>query len=217
MGDVHKGWSGGGRLPHFDAAETTQHVVFRLADALPPGALAELARIERAERLEAAETTLDAGSGSCALGDARLARVVQAALLHFDGVRYRLHAWCVMPTHVHVLATQAQGWPLADVVHAWKSFTAHQANSLVGRSGRFWARDYFDRFMRDGDQADAALSYIENNPVAAGLCAEREAWPWSSASRRAAVPAACGRDARGPFFSEGGRPGRLRAGRPQSF
>lgn len=45
-----------------------------------------------------------------------------------------------MPTHVHVLALQLEGWPLYEVVHSWKSFTAHAANALLGRTGPFWAR-----------------------------------------------------------------------------
>ena len=178
----HAGWRTRGYLPHCDAAETVQHVIFRLADALPAKALAELTRAPNAVRLDVAETTLDRGVGSCALRDPRVAGLVQDALRHFDGRRYQLFGWCVMPTHVHVLITQSEGWPLASVVHAWKSFTAHRANDALGRSGRFWAPEYFDRLMRDDRQAEAARAYIEYNPVAAGLCARQEDWLWSSAS-----------------------------------
>lgn len=86
-----------------------------------------------------------------------------------------------MPTHVHVLASQLDGWPLAAVIHSWKSFTANRANQLLGRDGRFWARDYFDRAMRSEKQLERTHLYIEANPVTAGLCAVAEDWPWSSA------------------------------------
>jgi hypothetical protein len=45
-----------------------------------------------------------------------------------------------MPNHVHALIEQAGGFPLGDIVHAWKSFTAKQANKQLGRTGAFWAR-----------------------------------------------------------------------------
>ena len=94
------------------------------------------------------------------------------------------------PTHVHVLAAQVEGWSLASVIHSWKSFTANRANTLLARQGSFWARDYFDRAMRDEAQAERAHLYIEANPVTAGLCASPRDWPWSSASDGAGdVPA----------------------------
>ncbi len=86
-----------------------------------------------------------------------------------------------MPTHVHVLVEQGEGWPLATVVHGWKSFTSNAANKVLARSGRFWAPEYFDRFMRDDAQLQATREYIEMNPVTAGLCAAPDEWPWSSA------------------------------------
>src|SRR5579859_19910 len=182
---LHSGWRTRWYLPHYDAAETVQHVVLRLADALPPRVLQELENAPREIRLDAAEATLDAGVGCRALGDPRVAAMVQDALIHFDAERYRLLAWAVMPTHVHLLAAQLPGWPLATVIHGLKSFTANAANRILSRSGRFWAPEYFDRMMRTPEQHERTVFYIEANPVAAGLCASPEAWPWSSASARA--------------------------------
>lgn len=181
---AHAGWRTRGYLPHFDAAWAVQHIVFRLADALPPAVLERLEASPPDDRLVAAEVTLDAGLGSRALADARVAQTVESAVGHFDGQRYRLLAWCVMPSHVHVVAAQVEGWSLASVVHAWKSFTANVANRHLGRSGRFWAPDYFDRALRDEAQVEAALAYVEANPVAAGLCGDPFEWPWSSAGAR---------------------------------
>jgi REP element-mobilizing transposase RayT len=172
------------RLPHFDHPCAIQHVVCRLADALPAGALAELHRNSPAERIGAAEATFDAGMGSRALADPAAAEIVACALIHFDGLRYRLQAWCVMPTHVHVVLAQVEGWPLPGVVKGWKSFTAKAINKALDQEGRFWAKDYFDRFMRTGDQFEAALAYVEANPVKAGLCTKPGDWRWSSAAGR---------------------------------
>ena len=180
----HAGWRTRGYLPHWDAADAVQHVVFRLADSLPATVLADLEFAPVELRLERAEATLDQGVGGCALRDPRLAGLVDDALRHFDGVRYRLFAWCVMPTHVHALIAEVEGWPVANVVHSWKSFTAHKANAIGRARGAFWAREYFDRWMRDDSQAETTRAYIEFNPVAAGLCARPEDWAWSSARCR---------------------------------
>jgi hypothetical protein len=77
---------------------------------------------------------------------------------------------------------QIDGWPLSQVTHAWKSFTAKAINRALGRQGLLWAPEYYDRFMRDDGQFQATRGYIEMNPVSAKLCATPEAWRWSSAS-----------------------------------
>jgi putative transposase len=111
-------------------------------------------------------------------------QVVVDALLHFDGDRYRMLAWCVMPNHVHVVVEPTQEHSLGSVVKSWKAFTAAKINQLSGRSGAVWAPDYFDRFMRDEAQLRNTISYVENNPVAAGLVPAPGDWEFSSARER---------------------------------
>ena len=131
-----------------------------------------------------AEEYLDAGHGACWLRRPEVAALVEGALRHFDGERYRLLAWCVMPNHVHVLIETREGFPLADVLHSWKSFTSRKASKLVGRSGEFWQREYLDRYVRNAEHYQAVVAYIEENPVKAGLAKVRTEWPWSSARFR---------------------------------
>jgi REP element-mobilizing transposase RayT len=107
---------------------------------------------------------------------------VQASLLHDDGEKYALAAWCVMPTHVHVLAELSFGASLASIVQSWKSASSHAINKRENRRGSLWRREYFDRYMRSEDQFVKAVAYIEANPVAAGLCDAPEQWAFSSAS-----------------------------------
>jgi len=110
------------------------------------------------------------------------ARLVSASLRAFDGERYDLHAWCVMPNHVHALATFREGARLGDAVKSWKSFTARRIVRLDGDAGPFWARDYFDRYMRSARDFENTVGYIENDPVVAGHVSRPEDWPWSSAA-----------------------------------
>jgi hypothetical protein len=47
-----------------------------------------------------------------------------------------------------------------------------------------WQREYWDTFMRDAEQEQRAIRYIETNPVRAKLCRIPEAWLFSSARFR---------------------------------
>jgi len=187
-----RGWHYRGYLPHFEGGMIPQAVTFRLGDALPARVLeawlSELANRpdeeRKAELLTRVNAWLDAGHGECLLRQPPIADLVQNALLHFDGSRYALHNWCIMPNHVHVLFTAKQGFAIAGIVHSWKSFTAKAINKMLGRTGSVWMADYFDRFIRDEKHWLRAMTYIDNNPVKAGLCARPEDWPYGAAGAR---------------------------------
>jgi putative transposase len=182
---LHKGWTSRSYLPHFDAGTVIQAVTFRLADSLPKAIYDDLvaAAANDSDLRRRTEAMIDSGRGTCALRDSTIATIVQGALWHFDGERYRLVAWVIMPNHVHALIEQIEGHLLADCVQAWKSFTAKQANKYLGRTGKFWAPEYFDHFIRDQVHLDAAVHYVHDNPVKAGLVARADEWRWSSAWR----------------------------------
>jgi REP element-mobilizing transposase RayT len=179
---THKGWHSRGYLPHFDSSETIQFVTFRLFDSLPRAVAEMLA--EQPENLAKTDESLDGGLGACWLKEPAIAALVENAMLHFDGERYRLLAWCVMPNHVHVVVAPTEGHSLGAIIQAWKSFTAHRANAILGRSGPFWHKDYFDRFIRDEGHLARTMDYVESNPVKAGLAVTSDSWPWSSGRRR---------------------------------
>jgi putative DNA methylase len=181
-------WHSRGFLPHWEAGESPQFITFRLDDSLPRSLIdrwkedlrdlaADPAKIERHMRIEAA---LDKGHGSAVLADPRVGSAVETSLQHFDGVRYRLHDWVVMPNHVHVLATPLGDHTLSQITHGWKSFTARIANHILSRDGRFWAPEYFDRAIRTDQHYRNTVGYIAMNPVKAGLCASPAKWRYSS-------------------------------------
>ncbi|MDJ0838515.1 MAG: transposase [Acidobacteriota bacterium] len=193
-GSEPRRWYSRGYLPHYDDCQTTQSITFRLADSYPREFLARVQH-ETAHMADddpqrdlhwrkRAQHILDIGHGDCFLRRPRIAELVQDALIFFDDERYHLHAWVVMPNHVHVLITQLPGFSLSSILHSWQSFTAKKANRILGRSGGFWARGNFDRFIRDKRHFDYAVAYIERNPVMAKLCRAPADWPYSSASMR---------------------------------
>ncbi len=177
-----------GRLPHWELDEATYSLTFRLRDSLPRNIAAALIRereqsmrltMNPSERAEVdrlfslkLDSYLDQGYGSCILRVDRNAQLVSDALRYFDRVRYELHAWCVMPNHVHAMLYLQHGADLEYVLHAWKSFTAHQ----IGQ-GVIWQREYFDRIVRDAEDYWSTRSYVFNNPFKAGL----RNWKWVGA------------------------------------
>ena len=182
-----RGWHERGYLPHRDSPGLIQFITYHLADAFPTELLGEwaaLLRIEQErERRKELEAYLDKGRGQCWLRQSRIAALCEAAFLHFHGQRYLLKAWCLMPNHVHVLV-QVTTVPMAAFVKSWKGFTARECNSVLGRSGAFWADDYWDTYMRDSDQERRTVRYIESNPVKAVLVRAAPEWNWSSARLR---------------------------------
>jgi REP element-mobilizing transposase RayT len=190
------------RLPHWEAPNSIYFVTFRFADSLPASVIQQI-RADRRTALEKArrgrqpfslaeqkrirrlfsrriEDYLDKGSCSCRLANPALAENVAGALRHFDGVRYRLFAWCVMPNHVHVVFQPHAGFALAEIVHSWKSFSAHRINKASTIRGTIWQREYYDHLIRDGDQFVRAVRYVAENPERAGL----KDWKWVEVCKR---------------------------------
>ena len=186
------GWHSRGYLPHFDGGELAQFITFRLHDSLPRDVVIRWKEELKLQPSEAAqslmrkrvEVYLDQCHGECYLRNHDVAQTVQHALLFHDQVKYRLSAWVIMPNHVHLLCTPLVGATLAGIMHSIKSFTSSEANKMLGRKGRFWQKEYFDRYIRNARQFVKTLTYIENNPVKANLCDKPEDWPFSSAACR---------------------------------
>ena len=115
------------------------------------------------------ERWLDAGYGSCILRRPRCAEIVAEALRYFDGQRVAIISSVVMPNHVHMVFVQNNESPLEKLVRSWKSFTSRRINSLMGREGSLWQRDYFDRLVRNEKHFANCLRYIRRNPAKARL------------------------------------------------
>ena len=176
------------RLPHWEQEGVTYFVTFRLGDSLPESVLQEQLR-ERDEWLrlhgrgltperkqemqlffrEKLEGELDQGHGACVFKDARVADIVESALRHFDGQRYWLGSYVIMPSHVHALVRPIMEHKLSAILHSWKSFTSHEVNKVFQRTGQLWQDESFDRVVRDEHELAKYSRYIAENPVRARL------------------------------------------------
>jgi len=177
-----------GNLPHWHQSYVYVFVTWRIGDALPRNVIAQLSS-ERArwladhpmpwtveERQEygrrfahRADRLLDKGIGSCILRFADAAALVGGALRYFDGERYLLDSYVVMPNHVHVLVGLSDAAPLATVVHSWKSFTANKLRPYSTKSKTIWQEGYWDRLVRSSRHLRSCRAYIQSNPVKAAL------------------------------------------------
>jgi putative DNA methylase len=174
------GWHTRGYLPHFDGRAIPQFITLHLGDSIPTKVIDrwqrelkelsdEEAKIVLHRRIE---KYLDQGYGECYLGNEAIANMVQQSLLKYDGLRYNLFSWVVMPNHSHSMFTRTEDWKLETLLKNHKSYTAHEANKILGRKGKFWMDEYFDRYIRTTEHFWNTLRYIENNPVKSWLVPE---------------------------------------------
>ncbi len=192
-------------LPHWKIENGTYAVTFRQADSLPTVVLNRyreardllLEKIELLSKLDSSrsqlndilslreelnhletsiiEPALNQGHGSCLFNNEQNAELLANALQHFDGTRYDMLAWCIMPNHVHVILKLAKGEELDKILHAWKSFTSHEINKLNGTSGSIWQKESYDHLIRNGKDFRNQIDYVLNNPTKAGF----SKWQWT--------------------------------------
>jgi putative transposase len=113
--------------------------------------------------------SLDACHGACELRQPPLARIVADSLSHFDGDRYLLTDFVVMPNHVHLLVAFPDEEAMMRQCESWKHYTATKINRILARSGRFWQQDAFDHLLRSEVQFRYLREYIARNPSKARL------------------------------------------------
>jgi putative transposase len=177
-------------LPHWRQEGATYFVTFRLSDSLPQVKLDELANrrreweqrypppwgkeaLERLAREHATyvEKWLDQGMGSCLLKEPTFALYLTEAMHHFDGERYELDAYVVMPNHVHAIVRPlaCTQHPLETIVGSWKQFSGKRMNWRAGTKGNQWQPESYDRIVRDEEHLYRCLQYIGRNPANARL------------------------------------------------
>src|ERR1022692_4147669 len=107
--------------------------------------------------------------------------IVEAIQYNADVLgHYALHAFVVMPNHIHLLATPSL--PLPKLTRSLKGITAKRANAMLGLTGSpFWQEESYDHSVRHEREFEKIRNYIEENPVRARLVKEASEYPWSSA------------------------------------
>ena len=171
-------------MPHWTVERAIYHICFRLSDSVPVEKQREWEEERKAfaakrkagvplseddvKRLrylysEKIEQYLDSGYGSCLLrGDGVLA-VVRDTIFYNNGKTYQLHAYGIMPNHIHICVEIFAAQDMAKVVQAWKSTLAHRINRLLGRTGELWQEDYYNHIIRSAKEYAYQMKYIRDN------------------------------------------------------
>jgi len=186
------------RLPHWLVAERAYFVTLRLHGTLPRHVAEEL-RAQRKplsaekvhddkrialqdEQFNRIERILDSlkwpDEGLC---QRDVGTMMLDSLDWLRGRGWTIYAAVLMGTHSHLLLLSSNGNSanLVPDLDAFKSYTGREANRLRQQSGRFWARDTFDHWVRDAKAFDGYVRYIANNPVRAGLVNAWHNWRWT--------------------------------------
>ena len=108
--------------------------------------------------------SLDKGLGECLLRSRELSQIVADTLLHFDGDRYHIGDFVVMPNHVHATVCLRGDTEIESQCTSWKRYSARKINQAINRSGRFWQEESFDHLVRSASQLEAIRHYIQDNP-----------------------------------------------------
>ena len=205
-------------LPHWSTPGATYFVTACLAGSIPAQGLLALRRLADSKALRACpvgappsqqraareralfacqEEWLDRKPAVRWFADQRYATIACKAIEHHAGSRYQLHAYVVMPSHIHCVFTPQPDWerswcaqhpegrltPLSAIMHSIKSFTAREFRMRRGYSGPLWQGESFDRVVRSEAELERTVAYVEFNPVKAGLCGRPEEWAFSSARK----------------------------------
>ena len=115
------------------------------------------------------EDFLDICHGRCLLRRPQLAQIVADSLMFFDGDRYRMGDFVVMPNHVHLLAAFPDPDQMAIQFDSWLHYTAFRIHQYIGERGHFWQQEPFDHFVRSVEQFEYLRKYIKDNPTNANL------------------------------------------------
>ena len=182
----------GRHLPRWEATGAIYHISLHLADSVPTDQrqawLEERARLKalaeqekrpltadeiaslRAVYDERIERYLSSGYGECLLRSSAVAEVLASVIVYGNGTAYALHAWTIMPNHLHVLVGGfSSERPMSEILEIWKRTSAHRINAVCDRKGRVWHQDAYTRIIRDEAEYRRQLSYVWHNPEAAGL------------------------------------------------
>ena len=126
----------------------------------------------------------------------RARTIVLNSLRPFHNRHYELFAACVMPDHAHLLLQSwpkdnddnGNGlfWPLSELMHSIKSFSAHRINELESKRGSVWQKEQFDRYVWSDRDLQEKFHYILRNPWDSGVAKQNQdySWVWTQDDER---------------------------------
>ncbi|HKK18524.1 MAG TPA: transposase, partial [Opitutales bacterium] len=167
------------RLPHWEIDNGTYFVTVRCAGSLPDSVKAKIKALQTSlDAIEAkdpefeqlqrqifltAEKYLDRGQGFVPFKNPKCCRAFIGELDNFEA-GWQITDYVIMPNHIHFVALDNDSpLSLGEMMKRFKGRTARHCNQAIGRSGAFWQRDWFDRWVRSNSELEKVRRYIAQN------------------------------------------------------
>jgi len=182
------------KLPHFQPADGTFFITFRLKGSIPSFKLKELSDLRESEKnpgggnakeldselyFSLYDDILDSAKyGPVYLKDEAVASIVAGSIEHLQHNDYKLICYTIMPNHVHMIIDKIKR-PLFDIMQSLKGYTGYKANRQLNRTGSFWQKEYHDRVIRSENEFYNKIDYTMNNPVKAKFVKNWKEWKFS--------------------------------------
>jgi REP element-mobilizing transposase RayT len=171
------------RLPHVRESRQPVFFTWRLHGSIPKNRNFSSRTLSSWEDFHAMDGIMDeAKCGPLYLRQFEIAQIMVDAIFYNSREldHYALHAFAVMPNHLHLLVTPRVS--IQTLMKSLKGITAKRANLWLGLTGEaFWQEETFDWRIRNNDEFLGVKAYIENNPVKARMVGAVSQYRWSSA------------------------------------
>jgi REP element-mobilizing transposase RayT len=171
------------RLPHLYEIDQPVFLTWRLHGSLPSHRVFPAPTVHSGKAFAALDRLLEESrTGPFYLRQPAIADMVVEVLQHTAHKmrHHTLHAFVVMPNHMHLLVSPHL--PMPQLTKMLKGYTAKRANQILARTGNpFWQEESYDHLVREGLEGERIRRYIEQNPVRAGFVTEAHHYRWSSA------------------------------------
>jgi putative transposase len=190
------------KLPHYQPNDSVLFITFRSKEVLPLAFIKKLNayKVEKAKLTKARsdyqnvkhKKIFDFYDSLLAkyplknniLTKPEIAQIITNVFHEFNKEFYDLFCFTIMPNHVHLLLRikkrdNGEYHEMQFIIKKVKSVIAREVNKILGKSGSFWQREYFDYCARSEKEIMTITNYILMNPVKAGLVDLPEEWQWS--------------------------------------
>ncbi|MDR5729315.1 MAG: transposase [Terriglobia bacterium] len=120
----------------------------------------------------------------------RWAQLMQETMLHYADKDFSLHAYVIMPDHLHILIAPSE--TLEKAAQLIKGGFSFRAKRAFDWKFEVWQQGFTDHRIRNEEDWQQHLEYIRMNPVKAGIVARAEDYPYMAFPR--------------PYFPQGLKP-----------
>ncbi len=110
----------------------------------------------------------DAGYGECIFRNKEICDIMENSILYFDEVRYNIHAYVIMPNHVHILLEIYEGESVEKIYDSIKRHVTTNINKYLGTKKKRLPKEPYDRLVRNEEHYLAAITYIYKNMESGG-------------------------------------------------